>query len=108
MTNNLNQLITEHKDFPKKGIVFKDLLPLLQHPDIFTDLINNMSSSEIFKGSDAIIILTEWDQYKNLAWGELLKNTRSPCNVFDTRSIIDRNIFKYLKANLWQIGKGFL
>ncbi len=55
MTNNLNQLITEHKDFPKKGIVFKDLLPLLQHPDIFTDLINNMSSSEIFKDSDAII-----------------------------------------------------
>ncbi len=55
MTNNLNQLITEHKDFPKKGIIFKDLLPLLQHPDIFTSLINNMSSSEIFKDSDAII-----------------------------------------------------
>ena len=55
MTYNLHQLIIEHKDFPKKGIVFKDLLPLLQHPDIFTDLINNMSSSEIFKDSDAII-----------------------------------------------------
>ena len=55
MTNNLNQLITEHKDFPKKGIIFKDLLPLLQHPDIFTNLINNMSSSEILKESDAII-----------------------------------------------------
>ena len=55
MTNNLKRLITEHIDFPKKGIVFKDLLPLLQHPDIFTDLINNMSSSDIFKDSDAII-----------------------------------------------------
>ena len=55
MTKDLNQLITEHKDFPKKGIVFKDLLPLLQHPDIFTDLINNMSSSEVFRDSDAII-----------------------------------------------------
>jgi len=55
MTNNLNQLITEHTDFPQKGIVFKDVLPLLQYPDVFTDLINNMSSSEIFKDSDAII-----------------------------------------------------
>ena len=55
MTHNLTQLITDHKDFPKKGIVFKDLLPLLQHPDTFTDLINNMSSSDVFKNSDAII-----------------------------------------------------
>ena len=57
MTNNLNQLITEHKDFPKKGIVFKDVLPLLQHPDVFSDLINNMTASKIFKNTDAIIAI---------------------------------------------------
>ena len=55
MTKNLKELISEYKDFPKKGIIFKDLLPLLQHPDLFTDLINNMSSSKMFKDSDAII-----------------------------------------------------
>ena len=55
MRNKLKQLITEYKDFPKKGILFKDLFPLLQHPDVFADLIDNMSSSEIFKDSDAII-----------------------------------------------------
>lgn len=55
MAKNLDQIITEHKDFPKKGIFFKDLLPLLQHPDVFNDLISNMSSSEIFNGSDAIV-----------------------------------------------------
>ncbi len=55
MTNNLHKLITEHKDFPQEGIAFKDVLPLLQYPDVFTSLINNMSSSEIFKNSDAIL-----------------------------------------------------
>ena len=51
------QLITEHKDFPKKGILFKDLLPILQHPDVFSDLIEMMSSYEIFNGTEAIIAI---------------------------------------------------
>ena len=57
MAKNLMQIITEHKDFPKKGILFKDLLPILQQPDVFGDLIENMSSSEIFNGTDAIIAI---------------------------------------------------
>ena len=57
MAKNLMQLITEHKDFPKKGILFKDLLPILQQPDVFSDLIENMSRYEIFNGTDAIIAI---------------------------------------------------
>ena len=55
MTNCLSQIITQYKDFPKKGIVFKDVLPILQQPEVFSDLINKMSCSEIFERSDAII-----------------------------------------------------
>ncbi len=55
MSMSLSHLITEYKDFPKKGILFKDILPLLQHPDIFSGLIDKMSTSEIFENSDAII-----------------------------------------------------
>ena len=58
--------------------------------------------------SDAIILITEWDEYRNLSWKELLKNTRSPCTVFDTRSVIDSNEFKNLNANLWKIGFGLV
>ena len=57
MAKNLMQIITEHKDFPKKGILFKDLLPILQHPDVFGDLIEKMSTYEIFNGTDAIIAI---------------------------------------------------
>ena len=39
----LEDLIITYKDFPKKGIYFKDVLEILQNPDIFQDLILKMS-----------------------------------------------------------------
>ena len=51
----LEDLILTYKDFPKKGIDFKDVLEILQHPDIFQDLISRMSSSQFLKNAEAII-----------------------------------------------------
>ena len=51
----IKHLITNYKDFPKKGIEFKDLLGILQEPEIFKDLIHEMSKSEIIKNSEAIV-----------------------------------------------------
>ena len=51
----LEELIPTYKDFPKKGIDFKDVLEILQYPDIFQDLILRMSSSEFLKNAEAII-----------------------------------------------------
>tara|TARA_B100001989_G_C24515867_1_gene453087 strand:+ start:244 stop:756 length:513 start_codon:yes stop_codon:yes gene_type:complete len=48
-------LITTHKDFPKKGIDFKDVLEILQYPDIFRDIILKMSSCPFLKNAEAII-----------------------------------------------------
>ena len=44
-------------DFPIKGIVFKDILPLLQDPEIFSKVIEEMSISTIFKNADAILAI---------------------------------------------------
>ena len=52
---NLEDLITTYKDFPKKGIDFKDVLGILQDPIIFRKLILKMSESKIIKNSEAII-----------------------------------------------------
>ena len=51
----LEDLILTYKDFPKKGIDFKDILEILQYPDIFQDLILKMSSSQFLKNAEAII-----------------------------------------------------
>ena len=52
---SLNELIDTYKDYPKKGIEFKDVLGILQEPEIFKRLILNMSSSQIIKNAEAII-----------------------------------------------------
>ena len=51
----LEELISTYKDFPKKGINFKDVLEITQEPEVFNELILKMSSSQILKKSEAII-----------------------------------------------------
>ena len=51
----LNELIDTYKDFPKKGIDFKDVLGILQEPKVFKELILKMSSSQSIKDSEAIV-----------------------------------------------------
>ena len=51
----LNELITTYKDYPRKGIEFKDVLGIIQEPKIFKELILKMSSSQIIKNAEAII-----------------------------------------------------
>ncbi len=53
----LKDLISTYKDFPKKGIEFKDVLEILQEPNIFNDLILEMSSNDFIQDSEAIIAI---------------------------------------------------
>ena len=51
----LKELISTYKDYPKKGIDFKDVLGILQEPESFRLVIQKMSETEIIKNADAII-----------------------------------------------------
>ena len=51
----LLELIETYKDFPKKGILFKDVLGIMQEPKVFKKLIENMASSDIIQNAEAII-----------------------------------------------------
>ena len=53
--DQLERLISSYKDFPKKGVVFRDVLEILQDPIIFSELIKNMSNVDFLLNSDAII-----------------------------------------------------
>ena len=65
------------------------------------DIIN---SSE---GADAIIVLTEWEDYSRIDWEEISLRMRKPSWIFDARSIIfPSQVIKH-ELNLWRIGDGF-
>ena len=52
---HLGQLISTYENFPKKGVSFKDVIEILQHPSTFRKLILEMAQSEILKKAEAII-----------------------------------------------------
>ena len=56
------------------------------------------------KNADAIIVLTEWSEFKNLNWKLISKEMRSPAWLFDTRSICDVEEAKNNGINVWRIG----
>ena len=64
--------------------------------DIY-DAVNN---------ADAVIIITEWDIYKNIDWERVSKLMKSPGWVFDTRSIIDGGYIRKLGLEFWSVGNG--
>ena len=55
--NKLKLAIDSYKDFPQEGIIFRDVLPILRNPDIFSELIKEMSNNQFLKSSDAIIAI---------------------------------------------------
>ncbi len=53
--NKIKSAIKSYPNFPIEGIIFKDLLPILENPEIFSELIKNMSVSKIIKEADVLI-----------------------------------------------------
>ena len=51
----LNELIDTYKDYPKKGVDYRDVLGIIQEPKVFKELILKMSSSQIIENDEAII-----------------------------------------------------
>ena len=57
LTERLKNSIKDYPDFPKDGIIFKDISPILANPDLFSDLIDKISNYPFFKETDAIIAI---------------------------------------------------
>ena len=48
--NNLEALIRDIPDFPEKGVIFKDITPVLGDADAFSDLIDAMAEPFVERG----------------------------------------------------------
>jgi UDPglucose 6-dehydrogenase len=55
-------------------------------------------------GCDAIAVVTEWDIYKNLNYGEIFKYMRKPAFIFDGRNILAHQDLFNLGFNVYPIG----
>ena len=65
----------------------------------------NKNPYDSCKGSHAIAILTEWDEFISLDWKKIYKNMNKPAFIFDGRNILDRNSIEKIGFIYKGIGK---
>ena len=61
-----------------------------------------------FDNADAVIILTEWDDYMKIDWASASLIMRKPAWIFDVRSLVNPKEIIKNGFNLWRIGDGNL
>ena len=76
----------------------------------FDEISNNKnvficdSTLDAAKGSDAIIVLTDWDEFNYLDWKSIFEVMRKPAWVFDSRVFLDKQYLKDLGFKVWSLG----
>ena len=64
------------------------------------------SVAEAVDGADAALILTEWQEFRQLPWQELAAQMRQPAWLFDARAIADAEAVRRAGLRLWRVGDG--
>ena len=89
-----------------KNNVFEALIGSKNNIKFHNKLIYEINIPKAIENADAVLIMTEWEDYKNLDWKKLQIKMRKPSWVFDTRSIISPDKIKETDLNFWQLGNG--
>jgi len=61
---------------------------------------------EAVDGAHAIVILTEWDEFKTLPYHEFFATMMKPAFIFDGRSILNHSMLEDIGFEVHAIGKG--
>ena len=75
LSKRLKSSIVDYPNFPKEGIIFKDISPILSDTKLFGDLIEKISSNQIFEKTDAIVAI---DSRGFIFGSALAKTIRKP------------------------------
>ena len=103
------------KDLLLEGAFLSIYDPQVEINQIQNDLFKNGDDNskvcvastiqESVRHTDAIIILTEWEEFKKINWDKLIPLMRKPSWLFDTRGIINSQKLISLGINVWTVGK---
>ena len=111
------------KNLLEEGAYLKIYDPKVKADQIYEDLevnkkelnskINKKFPFEIsetllksIEGVDAILILTDWEEFKNIDWDYVKTITRKPTWIFDTRGLTKNNKIDKEILNVWRVGNG--
>jgi len=60
---------------------------------------------EIFNDSHAIVLLTEWDEFKTYDWEKIFSQMKKPAFIFDGRNVLNKVTIERIGFKLYTIGK---
>jgi UDPglucose 6-dehydrogenase len=66
-----------------------------------------ISPAEAMRGSDAALVLTEWQSFAELNWRMLAASMRQPAWLFDTRGICDASAAWSAGLQVWRLGAAY-
>ena len=84
------------------------IILLLMKNQVSGNIAKSIDNLEIFNDAYAVLILTEWKEFRKLNWKDIAKKMVPPAWVFDSRSIINTDEVKEAGLRLWRIGDGLL
>ena len=59
---------------------------------------------EAAEGADAIVVLTEWEEFKYLDWEKIFDVMRKPAWIFDSRVFLNKEALKTIGFKVWTLG----
>ena len=57
--------------------------------------------------ADAVLVLTEWEEFKDLDWKNIFEVMTKPAWIFDSRAFLDKESLKNIGFKVWSLGSTF-
>ncbi len=101
------------KEFLKEGAQLHFYDPKVEKMQILREF-KDFKDSKIFvsksalsaaEGADAVLVMTDWEEFKYLDWISIYKVMRKPAWVFDTRICLNQEKISNIGFNVWTLGR---
>nr|WP_298994262.1 nucleotide sugar dehydrogenase [uncultured Polaribacter sp.] len=91
----------------KENQIYSDLDYLQTRDSIQNKKLLQVSKEpyEAMKDAHAVVILTDWDEFKTYDWEKIYTNMKKPAFIFDGRNIIEKKALDKIGFNSYIIGK---
>lgn len=65
------------------------------------------SEAEAARNTHAIVVITEWDEFKNIDFPQIYSTMERPALIFDGRNLLDEETVKKAGFLYYRIGRSF-
>ena len=99
--------LAETYGLPEVAEYWKWVVPMNEStcPQLKKDMLMVKDPYEAVKGAHAILVMTEWDMFRDLDYERIYGEMQKPAFVFDGRNILDHEKLRKIGFQVYAIGK---